>query len=200
MSEEIISKEELSKLMKINGEVRMVGIKSYLDFILKEEGEEGLKKIEEAMLSFGFPLKREKIRKMDFYPLNQLAVLLVTIKKLFNYSDEKFQEMGTFQVRGSLLLTMLVKYLVSLNRAAKELPNLWRKHLTVGDLIAVELNEEKKYLIMRLENYRMHPIHCQILKGYFLASLQRIIRETGTCEETKCIFRGDDYHEFLVKW
>jgi len=198
--EEIISKEELGKLMKINGEVRMVGVKSYLDFILKEEGEEGLKKVEDTMLSFGFSLKREKIRKMDFFPLNQLAILLVVIKKLFNYDDEKFQEMGKFQVRGSLLLTMLVKYLVSLNRAVKELPNLWRKHLTVGKLTAVELNEEEKHLTMRLENYRMHPIHCQILKGYFLASLQRIIIEKRTCEETKCIFKGDDYHEFLVKW
>ncbi len=198
--EEIILKEELDKLIKINGEVRMVGVKSYLDFILKEEGGEGLKKVEDAMLSFGFSLTRDKIRKMDFFPLNQLAVLLVVIKKLFNYDDEKFQEMGKFQVKGSFLLTMLVKYLVSLSRATKELPNLWRKHLTVGTLTAVELNEEEKHLTMRLENYRMHPLHCQILKGYFLASLQRIIRETGTCEETKCIFKGDDYHEFLVKW
>ncbi len=198
--EEIISKEELDKLMKINGEVRMVGVKSYLDFILKEEGGEGLKKIEDAMLSFGFSLTRDKIRKMDFFPLNQLAILLVVIKKFFNYDDEKFQEMGKFQVKGSFLLTMLVKYLISLSLAIKELPNLWRKHLTVGTLTAVELNEEEKHLTMRLENYRMHPLHCQILKGYFLASLQRIIRETGTCEETKCIFKGDDYHEFLVRW
>ncbi len=200
MKEYIISKQEFTELMRIKGKVRAVGMKSYADFILKEEGEEGLKKLENVLAELGYSIKFKEIRAMDFYPLGILVAMLVAIKRLFNYDDRKFREMGRFHTKASLLIKLFVRYFFSIERVLKELPKMWRKHLTVGDLKVAEYNKEKKYIILRLENYHCHPLHCQILIGYLPSALKMIIGNEGICEETKCIYKGDECHEFLVKW
>ncbi len=91
---EIISKQEIEELMKIEGKVRGLPFKTEAEFIQKEEGEEGLKRLEDAMKNIGYPLKYKEMRAMDFYPIGLLAVHLVVIKRLFNYDDKKFEEMG----------------------------------------------------------------------------------------------------------
>lgn len=198
--EQIILKKELDEFSEIKGEVRGGAIKTYGEFILQKEGKEGLKRLEDVMAGLGFSIKYEKIRTMDFFPVSLLVVTLLSIKRLFGYSNQKFQEIGRFNVKASALLKLLVKYLISLKRATKSLPTMWRKQLTVGNLRATELNEKERYLILRVEDFRLHPLHCQVLIGYLLGSLQMIIGKGGTCEETKCVFEGSNYHEFLIKW
>ena len=44
--------------MKVKGEVRGAGLKVDWEFILREKGEEGLKRVEDRMAELGFPLKR----------------------------------------------------------------------------------------------------------------------------------------------
>ena len=48
--EEIISKEKLDELMKIKGEVKGIAMRENMNFILKEEGSEGVKKLENTVL------------------------------------------------------------------------------------------------------------------------------------------------------
>jgi len=197
---DLISREELKEMGNLNGQVRADGIKSYADFILKEEGKKGLERLEEAMASLGHPMVFKDIKAMDFYPLETEAVMLVLIKRLFNYDNEKFNEMGRFFVKISLFIRFFVKYFFSIERVLQELPRMWSKHLTQGNLRAVEHDMEKGYVILRIEDFYHHPLHCQILIGYLSAALQMIIKSKGICEETKCVHRGDKYHEFLVRW
>ena len=199
--EEIISKKEFNELMNIKGEIRGAAIKVVAEFILKEEGEEGLKKLEKVMISLGQPMKYKDIKTLDFYPLGMEATLLLAAKRLFGYDDKKFQEMGEFAPKTSvILIRMFMKYLVSLKTIIKQAPRIWRQHYTTGDLNLIELNEEKRYIIARLENFHYVPMACHVYKGYFISTIQMVIRKTVTCEETKCLHRGDDYHEFLIKW
>jgi len=198
--EEIISKEELDKLMKIEGEVRGVGMKGGEEFILKEKGEEGLKQLEEAMAKLGCPIKYKEIESTHFYPLGWEAVTFLVFMRLFNFDDEKIQEAGGFLTKTSLFLRLFMKYFVSLQRMIEEVPKIWRRSYTVGDLKVVEFNEEKRYVVLRLENFRVHPFYCQVFIGYFQSVLRMIVRGEPSCEETKCVFRGDPYHEFLLKW
>ena len=198
--EKIISKKELSELRNLKGEVRADGMKNYAAFILKEEGGEGLEKLEETMADLGYPLKFKDVKAMDFYPVALEAVMLVLIRKLFNYNNEKFNEMGGFFVKTSLFIRFFAKYFFSIERVLQEIPKMWRKHLTQGTLKVVEHDMEKRYLILRIEDFHHHPLHCQILIGYFPAALQMIIKSKGVCQETKCVHRGDEYHEFSVRW
>ncbi|MBZ9572269.1 hypothetical protein KJA15_02990 [Patescibacteria group bacterium] len=199
--EQIISKEEFNELMKIEGEVKEEPLKTTLEFVLKEKGKEGLKKLEDTMAKLGYPIKYQEIRSRDLYPIGLMAITLLVIKRLFNFNEEKFREMGRFEAKiSSLIIRVFMKFFVSLERMAKATPKMWKRHFTVGDLKTIELNKEKRYAILRLKNFRLHPLHCQALIGYFSSVVEMIVRSKATCEETKCPFRGDEYHEFLVKW
>ena len=198
--EQVISKEEVDKLMKIKGEVRGIAIKSYANFVLKEEGKEGLKKLEEAMAKIGYPIKYRDVKLTSFYSLGLEAITLTAIKRLFNYDDKKFQEMGRFESRTPIVIRLFMKYFVSIEMTVKKASKMWRKYFTVGNLRVVKLDREKRYAILRIENFHFIPILCENLKGYIASIIEIVIKEKTTCEETKCIHRGDEYHEFLVKW
>src|SRR4030042_3936251 len=190
------------KLIEIKGEVRGVVFEIDRAYILKEKGEEGLKKVEEELEKLGYPIKYKEIKTMEFYPVGLRVISLLVIKRVFNFNDEKIEEIGIFATKVSLIIKIFTRYFLSVERVFfLEAPKIWRKHWTKGDLIPVELNEEKKYAILRLQNFSLHPIYCTYLKGYFPGPFRLMIKSSKmTPEETKCIIRGDEYHEFLIKW
>ena len=199
--EQIISKEELDNLIKLKGKARGIPFKTQADFILKQEGDEQLKKLEKEMSKLGYPLKYKKMKSMDFYPLGLLAVNMLAIKRLFNYDDKKFQEMGRVEAKtSSLIIRVFMKYFVSIDMMVKKAPEMWRKHYTNGDFKIVEFNKEKRYVVLRIEDFKCHPLFCQDLIGYFPSMVEMVIGSGVSCEETKCVHRGDEYHEFLLKW
>ena len=198
--EQIISKEEFNELMKIKGGVRGATLQVYGDYLLKEEGGEGLSKLEDIMASLGYPIKFKEIKKMEFYPLGIQAVILELLNKLFGYKGEKFQEIGRFVSKTSLILRLFVKYFFSAERMMREIPNMWRKNYTVGELKIHKYDEKQRYLILRLENFRLHPLHGQILIGYFSTVGRMLGGEEMNLKETKSPFRGDDCYEFLIRW
>lgn len=198
--EEIISKEELKQLKKIEGETRQMSFKTTAQFVLKEKGDEGLRRLEDTMASAGYPIKYKSIRSMDFYPLWVDAVKLLALERLFNWDDKKFEEMGKFEARNSLIVRVFLQYIISIEKAVKEGPKLWGKYFTKGHLKVLKLDKKNKSAVFRLENFYHHSLSCKTHKGYFPSLFQLIVKSEVTFEETKCIHRGDDYHEFIVKW
>jgi len=197
-----LTKDIAQKLMEIEGETRGVVLKTDGEYVLKEKGEEGLKKVEDELEGLGYPIKFKEIKTMDFFPVGLRIISLLTIKKVFNFDDEKIKEMGIFATKVSLIIKIFTRYFLSVKRVFYvEAPKIWRKHWTIGDLMPVEINEEKKYAILRLKNFSLHPVYCKYLEGYFPGPFQLMIKSSKmTCEETKCTFRGDEYHEYLIKW
>ncbi|MFQ6049759.1 MAG: hypothetical protein ACE5J0_01835 [Candidatus Paceibacterales bacterium] len=201
MSQEL-TQEAAKKLMKIKGEARGVVFKTDGEYILKEKREKGLKRLEEELEKLGYPIKYKEIKTMIFYPVGLRALSLLAIKKVFNFDEEKIKEMGRFATKVSFIVKLFMRHFVSLQRVfSREAPKLWKKHWTVGKLDSIELNEEKKYAILGVRGFNLHPLYCYYLSGYFSGILQMTVRSPKiTCEETKCAFRGDEYHEYLLKW
>ena len=199
--EEIISQQELNSLMETKGEVRGGSIKSKLDFVLEKEGEEGIKKFEESIKKLGFPIKYREIENTKFYPLNILGVTLVLLKKLFNYNDEKFEEIGRIEPKkSSLLVKVFIRYFFSIDSVAKEAPKMWEKAFTEGNLKIPDYSTEKRYMRIVIEDFPFHPIHCLIMKGYLSTLVQMVVKENVECQHTRCPFRGDENQEYLLKW
>jgi len=200
--EEIITKEELEELMSLEGEARGIAPKNSAGFIQKEEGEQGLKKLEATMAGLGYPIDYSKIKSTNFYPLKLLGLTLLVIKKLFNYDDKKFREMGYFRGKSSWFIRFYMSHLASFDELKKGAPKMWKMFHTAGDIEVVEADKKKRIVIMRLKNYRCHPIHCQVLIGIYSALIQLVLKgkDEMVGEERKCIYRGDEYHEFSLKW
>ena len=197
---EIIPKEELEEIKKLKGEARGMGFKNNMEFVFKEEGKEGLKRLENKMRELGYPIEYKKVKTMDFYPLSLEALLLLVAQRLFNYDSRKFQEMGRFGAKSSLIIRLFMKYFISIEKILDKPPQMWRKYFTVGDMKVVDFNEEKKHVILRLENFRLNLPHCQLITGFLSALIKMMVNSETTSKELKCPFKGDEYHEFLIKW
>ena len=200
---EEITKEEIEKLMNKEIETRGVVLKTDSEYILEKQGESGLKKLEAELEEMGQPIKYQEIKSMDFYPAGLRALSLLAIKKVFGFDDEEIKEMGFMATKKSLIIKLFVRYFLSTERVFyKEAPRIWQKHWTKGTLVPVELNEKEKYAVLRLEDFELHPLYCSVyLRGYFSGILQMLIKTPKiTSQETKCSFRGDQYHEYLLKW
>lgn len=200
---EKITKEEINKLMRIKIETRGVVLKTDGEYILEKEGEAGVNKLEEELKRLGYPIKYKEVKNMAFYPAGLRILSLIVIKKIFNFNDEKIKEMGLVATKKSLIVKLFIRYFLSIQRVFfREAPRIWQEHWTKGELIPIELNEEEKYGVLRLRDFDLHPLYCSVyLTGYFSGILQMLIKTRQiTCQETKCSFRGDKYHEYLLKW
>ena len=138
MVKPVISKEEIEELLKIKGEVRGAGMKADADFILKTKGKEGVEKLEREMEKTGFPIKYNQIKTMDFYPISTDAISTIVMQRVFNLSDKDIEEMGKAQAKFSFIIKLFMKSFVSLERAAKEAPAIWRSYFSIGDLEIAE--------------------------------------------------------------
>lgn len=194
---EIITKEEFDEMMKIKGEVRGVTLRGYRDYILKEEGEEGLERFKKEIMKFDY---LEEIRTMDFYPIGHQVLAIELMKRIFNYDEKKFQEIGEFSAKVSMIVRLFSRYFFSVKQAMEHIPKMWEKYYTIGKIELGDFSEEEKFLIIRLKDFRIHPLHGQILVGYFSSLLKMISGQKAKGEETKSPFRGDDCYEFLMKW
>jgi predicted hydrocarbon binding protein len=199
MIQENLTKEVARKYLSLRGEARGVTLKVDWEFILRHEGPEGLKRLEERLAELGYPLKYEEIKTMGFYPLGLDALSMAVINELFHYDKETFIEIGRAAPKMSIFLKIFLKHFISSEQAIKEAPEMWRRHYSVGDL-KIEFNEEKRFAVIRLENFALHKIHCYNLLGYFAKILEMIINKEVSIVEDKCVFDGDSYHEFRLTW
>jgi predicted hydrocarbon binding protein len=195
-----ITKIEIEKLMKISGEVRGVTLKTDAEFITREKGKEGVKKLELELERISCPIKYNEIESMNFYPIGLRIVSLYAIKSLFNFDEEKIKEIGMFAPKTSLIIKFFMQYFLSLEKTIGELSKIWKKHYTVGDMSPVEVDEKNKIVSLKLENANFDPIFCCYLTGYLSKVLEMIVGNKVSCQETKCAFRGDNFHEYLFKW
>jgi len=197
----MISEEELDKIKKTQGKATGDCIKNDLDFVLKKEGKEGLRRVEDAMAKLGYPINYKKLGLTDIYPAAFPVALIIIIKRLFNYDENDLEKMGRMEARiSSRMIRTFLKYFISLDLLANNAQRMWRAHYKMGDFKVTGYDVKKRYVCFRIENFKTHVYTCQVLKGYFAGFLEMIVGKKTTAEETKCVHRGDEYHEFLIRW
>ncbi|MCP6719277.1 MAG: hypothetical protein KJI71_03540 [Patescibacteria group bacterium] len=202
MEENIITKETIQKLMAVKGEVRGVVFKTDGEYVLKEKGEEGLRKLEEELKKLGTPIKYKEIKTMAFYPVGLRIISILAIKKVFDFDNERIKDMGLFATKISLIIKLFIRYFLSIQRVFfKEAPKIWKKHWTIGEMVPIELNEDQKYAILKIKDFNLHPIYCYYLRGYLSGILKMLVKTSKVIsQETKCSFQEGKDHEYLLKW
>jgi hypothetical protein len=198
---EIISKKEVAEIMKTKGEILGDSIKVDLKYILFAEGKEGLQRLEDEMARLGYSIKYKSIKRNDIYPAGMLSLEFTVIDKIFHYDKEKLEKMGRVEVNMSLsIIRFFARYFISIEKAAKEVQRMWAQHYNFGKIELKEYDMKKKYVLISLDDFKIHPSICYVFKGYFAGILEMIVGHKVSAEETKCVYRGDDHHEFLLKW
>lgn len=196
-----ITKEEIERIFETPGKVRGVVFFTDAKYILEKKGKEGLEKVKEETKRMGHFIDYQKINSFEWYPVGLRVISLLAIKRAFGWSEKEIFEMGNYAPKVSIIVKLLLKYFISLKRSVQEVPRYWRKHYTIGKISCPEFHEDEKWLVIRVEGIKIHPILCVHLRGYFLRIAQYVIKSKKIeIKEVKCIHRGDPYHDFLFNW
>lgn len=193
-------KEVIEKLMRMRGHVRGAAIKIDGQYIRELKGEEGIKAVEEETRRMGSPIKYDKILNMGEYPCGLRVVSLLAVKRAFNWSDEQIMEMGRSGPKFSFIAKLMLRYFISPEAVVKRIPQYWRRYWSVGSMEG-EFHEDERYVVIRLKDIELHPIHCVYVSGYFKGVAEMIKKfKRVTVEKVKCRCRGHEYCEWVVRW
>jgi len=197
----MIGKEEIEKIMQIKGNVRGTIFQTHAIFIKEKKGEDGLMSLEKKMAELGYPVNFKKFREGEWYPESLSVLVILAAKDLFNWTEKDIFEMGSSAPRNTFIAKILMKYFLSLERFMSEVPNYWKKHLDLGELEVFQFDKEKKYIILREKGFKFHPLLCVYHAGYFQGITKYVVKSKKiSVEETKCVFKGDPYNEYIIRW
>ncbi len=196
----MMSKEKVKKLKSIKGEVRGVAIMNFLEFVEKQEGEEAVKEVCRRTQKMWPEVEVCNLQRMDYYPLGLEAVVMGAIKEALGLSDEEIRKLGNFAAKTSLIRRLFAKFFVSLDLMASRASEMWDEYYTVGDLSVQSFDVEKGEIVLVLENFEVNRLHCFHLQGYFSSIVSLVTGSEVECRETKCPFKGDEAHEFVLSW
>jgi len=195
----MISQKEIQKISKLNGKVRGSVFKTDYKYIEKHRGEAGTKKLQKEIKKLEPELDYEKISNIKWYPIHWRVLSLLVIKEVFSLTEEDLSKMGREAPKNSFIARTLLKYFVSWKQSAQEVGKYWGKHYSVGQIKSKEI--KGRGLKVEVRNFKLHPILCHYYKGYFYSIAELTTRGKNIqVEETKCSFRGDNYHEFTINW
>jgi hypothetical protein len=198
---------EIKKLIKIEGKVIGEVFKTDAEYILEKKGEKGLERVQKETEKLGYPIDYQKIKSTDWYPIGLRVISLLAIRRAFGWGGKEIEEMGEAAPKISFITKMFLRTFFSPEMVARAASRIWPRHYSIGRLKITDFKEEKKNHFLKgscriqLENFKVHPILCTYLGGYFLgiARLSGVLKEVS-CKEVKCPFKGDQYHLYLMNW
>lgn len=188
-------------LMKIKGKIRGEAVLNRLEYVRTKKGDEGVQAIGGRLKELGYPLDFAEIKSLGWCSDAHGVLVILAAQEVFGWDDNDIFEMGKNAPKISFIVKLLMKYFVSLERTFKATPENWEKHHNIGSIELVKFDKDKKRLIFRLLDYKVHPTMCSYLKGYFLQFARLVIKSKEVyIQETKCMFHGDPCHEFKITW
>ncbi len=190
-------------LDNVKGETRGVVFKTDAEFIKEKMGEEGLEKLQNMANQLNIPIDYNgEANATKWYPLSLRVLSILLIQDVFEWDNEKIIEMGEAAPKYSFIVRTLLRYFISFEKTFSEASKYWKEHYSVGELVVPDPSVvNDNYLVFPLKDFEVHPILCEYYKGYFLSICRMIVKaENMVMKETKCMFKGDEYHEFKVTW
>ncbi len=200
MSEENLQKIA-DELKNFPGKVKGEAFWTRLEYIRKKEGESGIKKLEEKMEQLGVPIKLDGVESTEWINEGINSLCVPVAKEIFNWAEEDVFDLGRFAFKTSFLTKTILTYLISPKTALNAIPKYWKNYYDFGEMEAVTYNEKEKYAVIRKKGYKTHPLLCIQHKGYLTAGANLLLKDKDVnIEETKCMHKGDDYHEYRITW
>ncbi len=198
----MLDEKTINEILKIKGKTRGVVFQTDVEYVKYEKGKAGLIKLKKAVQEIGQDLPYDKkARATAWYPLSWRVLSLVLIKDLFNWNEEDIFKMGMSAPKHSFVVKTLLRYFISIEKTFTESAKYWQEHYSRGNLSAPEIDNKNGRLVIRISDFKVHPILCNYFKGYFKAISQLVVRsEQMTIQEAKCVFRGDPFCEYIIEW
>lgn len=194
-------KERTKKLLQKNGNIKGETINFILQYLQKKEGDDALEKLKERLSQLELPFDVTRVKNFSLIKDSIVAIVMLAIKDVFQWTDDDIFEMGKAEPKNSFIVRLLMKYLVSIEKTFERAPDFWRKFYDFGYLETIEFSDSEKYFKLGVYEYDTDPVMCKYLAGFIHTMVAFSMKEKSvSIEETKCIYKGDSYHEYTVSW
>jgi len=162
-----MEQEEINKLKNIDGQVRGVTLQTDAVFVTRKIGQDGVAKLQQKTKELGWEIDYKNVQITGWYPVGLRAFSLLCMKEAFGWGDKEMQEAGNDAPKYSFIAAMMMKYFISIRKVFNETPKYWEKHWRMGKLEPHELDELQKRMVLRIVNFKIHPVLCPYFLGYF---------------------------------
>ncbi len=197
----MVTKKEAARLMKLKGRVRGAAFETDVEYLKAKYGDGALDKITAAIHDLGYDLDYGNLDSMAWRPLGLRALSLRLMEGIFAWTEDDIRAMGDAAPKYSFIVKLLMKFFVSPKVAFSHAPEYWTKHYDVGRLESVSLDEERRSAVIHLTDFSVHGTYCRYLEGFFGRLFKFMFpRSEVNIKETRCMCKGDSYHEFLINW
>ncbi len=196
----MIDREKINKILKIKGKIRGDVLKTDFKYILEKQGQKSLEELNKQFRKIDENFDYYKIKNTEWIPLSWKIILMETSKLSFKWTDQDIFALGYSASSNSFITRTLIRYFISTERTFQESPKYWEKYWGIGKLEPHYIDLDKKYLVIRLKNFEIHPDLCIYMRGHFKAFAELLLRKKVEIKETKCSFKKESFHEFEIKW
>ncbi|MCD4694589.1 hypothetical protein K8R62_04505, partial [bacterium] len=142
----------------------------------------------------------EKLGSMEWAPRFLPRIFLIGAIYFFNWTEEEVFDMGKNLMIYSKPIKIFVKWFSSAKSTITKMAKDWNKYYAQGSVNIKEFNENKKYSILEIKDFNIHPITIMYYEGIFTKVLEI---STGSKKvKVKEIENkdGHKYHKFKAKW
>jgi hypothetical protein len=195
-----MEQRKANEIMAIPGNVIGESIRTDFAYIKNRAGVAGVEKIEQALKDLGYPFSSKEIKPLNWYPEAYSVLIYLLCLEQLGWEEKDIFEMGrTVPPLSIIVVKLLLKYLVSVDRLVRQAQRYWRKYYDFGEVEIYDL--EKNSFRARIVGYNFHPIACVYQRGYLLGIISLVISSPKlTIEEIGCTHQGHPYHEYSIKW
>jgi hypothetical protein len=201
----MITKEQADALAKAEGKIKGVGFKSDAEYVKNKIGPEGVQKLKAEMEKLGYPIDYEKVKAMDWYPVGVRVLNLEVMKDLFGWDDEEIKKVGHEAPKFSLIMRLIMKYFINIERMSKLAPVVgYKKHFNIGEYEALECNLVEQYSSGRAKGLKIlydSAALTKYIEGYFTRGIEYVLPgKEVTTNSRKYIVNGIPHVEFRSSW
>ncbi|MCD4694588.1 hypothetical protein K8R62_04500 [bacterium] len=193
---------EIFQLMKLKGMERGADVEFLVNYIKRKEGKNGYKEFEKVLSNFGFDMfDVEKTSATEWIPEFIPHVLLVGAFRFFDWTEKDVFEMGRDALSLSKTLKIFIKWFSSAKITITKMAKDWNKYYTYGKASIRNFDKDKKRALFFIEDFKTHPLTCVYLSGIAFGVLELATGSKNVkVVEEKCMFKGDNHHEFKLSW
>lgn len=201
--ENINLKKEIADSEKINCWERGGVVNLLINYIQKKESPAGIEKVKITLKKAGYHLPNLKeIDDLDWVPCRLQVVLLAASTKVFHWQKKDLINLGRRAFSYHLSMRkFFMKFFLSLEKTLNMAVQVWPKYYSEGHIKIIKHNKKEHFIVIHLIDFKKHPLTCLILQGIFMNIVKLASgSKKVTVRETKCVFRGDPYHEYVIKY
>lgn len=195
-------KQEINRYKHILGKQRAEHVKYYINYVRENYGEEGVKKVMDAIEKMGFDIGDvNQHRDTEWVPESWAHIFFITAAHIFDWDDQEVYDIGRYVMPRSIVTRVFLKYFSTLEKTLKKGVGQWNNNFTRGYLEVKDIDKKKREGKFVLRDFRDNPMAYTHFQGYF-SRLLEIMTGSGKVkvEDPVCLNEEKGDWEWKFHW